>query len=303
MPAQMTTSSAINSHHSSAIFNLNLNVLDLDFIPCCLWHKDLSHLSGRACQFGPSSPSWTDRFAPYLLVSRYPGRRCHWGSARSSLQGRLVKQVQDFPAFACAVWSCTVSPCCMRGCTWTRPCMWTCTWTGCSASCWAALLHHTCSPKSTWMCIGWVCNVTGCNRLACGMSMACTVRCVCTRVRGSCTSSLRWILRCCLPLCCQPRRRDVGNPREHTSPVKSQYPFGCFPSPLQHLLSVSFPARGSLAVMLWDPFQIHCISLQSNYPPRPLESTFRVRTHSSVHCLRCVREVGKDPYIPSGGLF
>lgn len=87
---------------SSGIFNRSLK-MSIFFSR----RRDLSHLSGRACQFGPSSPSWTDRFAPYLPVSRCPGRRCHWGSARSSLRGRRVWRAWDFPAFACAVWSCT----------------------------------------------------------------------------------------------------------------------------------------------------------------------------------------------------
>lgn len=55
--------------------------------------------------------------------------------------------------------------------------------------------------------------------------LGCTVNCVCTLtlVHGSCTSSLSR-LRLCLPLCCQPRRREVRNPRGRTNPIKEQYP-------------------------------------------------------------------------------
>ncbi len=62
------------------------------------------------------------------------------------------------------------------------------------------------------MCSASVCNVKGCSRSVCGM-LVCTVNFVCTLTQehGSCTSSLQWL---CLLLCCQPRRREVRNPRE-----------------------------------------------------------------------------------------
>lgn len=142
------------------------------------------------------------------------------------------------------------------------------------------------------------------------MSTACTVRGACTPARGSCTSSLRCCLRRCLPLCCRSRRRDVGNPREHTSPAKSQYPSGFFPLSPAALIILQVSGEGISCCCCIRPLSNppHLFAIQSPF------SAFRVHL-SSLEAPSCtlplcvaqkccsVREAGKDPYIPSGELF
>lgn len=95
----------------------------------------------------------------------------------------------------------------------------------------------------------------------------CTVNCVCmlTLVHGSCTSFLQW-LRLCLPLCCQPRRRELRNPRECTNPTEDQTPLlsVLFYPLLASLLSFQFPAKvGPAVTVLTNPF-LHLSSLCPN---------------------------------------
>lgn len=165
---------------------------------------DFAHLSGRACQHGPSSLSWNAQFAPDPLASQYPGRWCHWGSAQSSLQLRQVSPGQDSPVLVCAVLNCTVSLCCMKGCTLIRSWKWTCSAMGCNVSC-CTVSGCTWLLRYTWTCSASAYNVRVCNRLACGM-LGCTVTCVCTLtlVNGSCTSSLQWSCGCASPFAVSP---------------------------------------------------------------------------------------------------
>lgn len=93
--------------------------------------------------------------------------------------------------------------------------------------------------------------------------LVCTVNCVCTLtpVHGSCTSSLRW-LRLCLPLCCQPRRREGRNPRERTNPINEQYPLLCVLCVLSSLTSYPLSSQLEyLLLLLQNTSQILCFTM------------------------------------------
>lgn len=121
----------------------------------------------------------------------------------------------------CAVSNCTESLCCTKGCMLTKTCKRTCSVRGCNAWC-CTVSRCTLLWRCMWVCSVSVCSVWGCSGTACGM-LVCTVNCVCTLTlgHGSCTSFLQW-WQLCFPLCCQPRRQEVRNPREtHQSNKRS----------------------------------------------------------------------------------
>lgn len=158
------------------------------------------------------------------------------------MQGRRVSQVLVFPVLACDVLSCTVTLCYMTGCMLTPTCKLVCSAMGCNVSSYT-VLGCTLMQSCMRMCSCWTCNLKECNRWVFGM-LGCTEKYVCTLtlVRGSCTSSLQW-LQICVPLCCQPRTRDMRNPTEQFNPTEQQYPFLCVLCVLSLLASYPFKSQ------------------------------------------------------------